>query len=68
MNMQIQEQMMLLTEVIKLTRLLPYGKSGKHQCNEKTTRGHPHSARRRNGKPRFASTCKICREERITRY
>jgi len=59
---------MFLIEVIKLTRLLPYGESGKRQYNEKTTRGHPHSSRRRDGKPRFARTCKICREERITRY
>jgi len=59
---------MLEIEVIKLTRILPYGESGKHNYNNKTTRGHPHSARRRDGKPRFAKTCKICKEETIKRY
>ncbi len=68
MNTPTQELTMLRIEEIKLTRLFPYGESPKHKYNNKTTKGHPHNSRRRDGKPRFAKTCKICREERITRY
>ena len=67
MNTLTQELMMLKIEVIKLTRLHPYGESPKHKY-KKTTKGHPHNSRRKDGKPRFALTCKICREEKITRY
>ena len=59
---------MLKIEVIKLTRLFPYGEAVKRIYSNKTTKGHPHNSRRKDGKPRLASTCKICRDERITRY
>lgn len=67
MNIPTQELTMLMIEEIKLTRLLPYGESGKHYSSPKTTRGHPHTGRR-DGKPRFAKTCRICKEETIIRY
>ena len=38
------------------------------QYSERTTRGHPHNERRKNGRPRFAKTCKTCREERYHYY
>jgi len=38
-----------------------------NRYTEKVTRTHPHN-RRRDGRPRFAKTCKLCREERVTRY
>ena len=68
MNIPTQELTMLGIEEIKLTRLFPYGKAIKRTYNNKTTEGHPHNARRKDGKPRFARTCKICKEETITRY
>lgn len=45
-----------------------------NRYNEKITKTHPHNRRRRDGKPdvmlrpKFAKTCKLCREERVTRY
>lgn len=38
------------------------------QYSDRITRGHPHNKRRVDGKPRFAKCCRICREERVTRY
>ena len=38
------------------------------QYSERVTRHHPHNEKRKNGRPRFAKTCKACREERVTRY
>ncbi len=38
------------------------------QYSERITRGHPHNQRRVDKKPRFAKCCRVCREERVTRY